>query len=88
MTVTIISEFDIREEIDKLEIGNGVCFVTGDEITRQEDHFEYWPPAAEWQDQPEIIQDCGHPASWINCCNGRKYATVDIRSIEAKEVTI
>jgi len=57
MTVTIISEFDIREEIDKLEIGNGVCFVTGDEITRQEDHFEYWPPAAEWQDQPEIIQD-------------------------------
>lgn len=33
-----------------------------------------------------VIQDCGHPASGINCCNGRKYATVDIRTLESRVI--
>jgi len=57
MTVTIISEWDIRDELEKLGPGEGVQFVTGDYIFRQPEHYEYYPPSEEYTDQPEIIED-------------------------------
>ena len=59
MTVIIISEFDIRDELEKLEPGTEVQFITGDYVFRQPEHYEYYRPSEVWYDQqePEIIQD-------------------------------
>jgi len=55
--ITIISEFEIRDELEKLKVGEGILFVTEDYVVKQDGFWEYWYDTGEYQDMPDVIQD-------------------------------
>jgi len=55
--MTEITRQAIKEEIDKLEPGNGVQFITGDEVYNEGVQWEYFSTDLGPDDMPHIIYD-------------------------------